>query len=670
MSSNTFAPFGEFIRAFAPFGGFFSTAFLPAADAWTPLLLSSLQLLAEGDSGTVTTAAGSTAAVATSDPVGKWGSVGSPNLLTQSTAGNRATLILNGLNGLPIVRFDASKPSYLDSAFTLPQPAHYFFILRATDAATSSVLSDGHNNVSAFLYYTSNYTLTAYSGSSLSRTGTDRNWHLVEVVRNGVTSKIVVDDLTPVIGDVGSGDPGGLILGARSGGASATNVDFAAAIVCNAVLSDADVILMKSYLRAKWLPTPVAPTIATAVASGDVGFRQAVRVDGSGNVFWGGYRADFANPSSPSHFIKLASDSSGQFPVITEGSGFAVIDGDPQYTGVAWQSDGKLVRAGYHTNGTGDPRGFVARYNANGSLDTTFGGGGTGEIEIEFSGVAIAELFNDLAINASDGSIYCVGFTQASGSAISSGIALVAVAKLTSAGILDTTFNTTGKLTIDYGNTHFCQGNGCALDPTTGYLVVGGLSGTTAGGGVMGFARVKPDGTLDSTFGTSGVFLSSYISDRDRAHGFAVDSLSRVYLTGGQLQFVISRLTAAGAFDATFGTSGTTVVSYRTSNEAAFLPVIQSNGKVVGIGWTFPANNTYSIAVARLDTNGVLDDAFGDHGWVAMSLGSNDDEGFSGTIQADGKIVVGGWRHTGNTRYDPVLLRLTTAGAIDRTFGG
>src|SRR6478752_6282614 len=122
---------------------------------------------------------------------------------------------------------------------------------------------------------------------------------------------------------------------------------------------------------------------------------------------------------------------------------FAGID-DDRATGVALQSDGKIVVVG--GTGVGSPFGdifdfAVARYNPNGTLDTSFSGDGKqtadlGDIDIAY-GTTVQ----------GDGKIVVVGNV----SQLPSGATDFALARFDSNGSLDTSFSGDGKQTTDFG---------------------------------------------------------------------------------------------------------------------------------------------------------------------------------------------------------------------------
>ena len=129
--------------------------------------------------------------------------------------------------------------------------------------------------------------------------------------------------------------------------------------------------------------------------------------------------------------------------------------------GLALQSNGKIVLAGQKGTATSADFGVV-RYNTNGTLDTSFAG--TGKKVFDFSGSGLANYARDINIQPTTGKMVVCGISNNN----------FALARLTSAGTLDTTFNGTGKVSVDFGGSDICRG--VATQPADGKYVLAGWS--------------------------------------------------------------------------------------------------------------------------------------------------------------------------------------------------
>lgn len=155
---------------------------------------------------------------------------------------------------------------------------------------------------------------------------------------------------------------------------------------------------------------------------------------------------------------------------------------------MAVQDDGMIVVVGQTDNGSNDDF-AVARFDANGNLDTTFGGG-DGWVNTHFGASA-----NDFALAVAiqpDGKIVAAGYSDSTTEDF-------AVARYTSAGLLDTSFSNDGMVVTPVG-TGNDQGQGVAIQGN-GKIVVGGFSFSTLNSNDFALVRYNPDGSLDSGFG-------------------------------------------------------------------------------------------------------------------------------------------------------------------------
>jgi uncharacterized delta-60 repeat protein len=122
-------------------------------------------------------------------------------------------------------------------------------------------------------------------------------------------------------------------------------------------------------------------------------------------------------------------------------------------------------------------------------------------------------------------------------------------------------------------------------------------------------------------------------------------------------------LAAAGAVDPTFSGDGKVTTAFPGNSAEANGAAVQSNGKIVAVGATFPASSgDRTFALTRYLSGGSLDPTFGGDGRVSTA---SFDEAFDVAIQADGKIVV-----SGAAGQAFALARYNTNGSLDATFGG
>ncbi len=312
----------------------------------------------------------------------------------------------------------------------------------------------------------------------------------------------------------------------------------------------------------------------------------------------------------------------------------------------------------------------VLRYTSGGVLDTSFDGDGKVVTSVGFGGSAEA-----VAIDGSNRIV--VGGTVATAGGTDFG-----VARYLPGGALDTAFDTDGKATVDIASSSDVAAD-LAIDGT-GRIV---LAGTSTGGGnpVFAVARLTSAGALDSGFDTDGKQTKSVGGDNDGATSVAIDSTNGLVVAGESFSFAgptscdfaLVRFTAAGAVDNGFDTDGlvTTDIDGQNACDQAQAVAFDQNGKIVAGGNTF-ANGDEDFALARYNAaTGAVDTSFGGgNGVVTTNFAPGTDDGASGLAVAQtGQLVLAGFSETSGAgfvqdiavaRYDgdPVTGRILNVG--------
>ncbi|HET6246918.1 MAG TPA: hypothetical protein VFE47_04395 [Tepidisphaeraceae bacterium] len=309
---------------------------------------------------------------------------------------------------------------------------------------------------------------------------------------------------------------------------------------------------------------------------------------------------------------------------------------------VAVQSDGKIIVAGSIGRGN-DYQYALVRFNANGSLDTSFG----------IKGVAYILPYNDEAWIGGltvqpNGKIL---FTASRDNGTILDDSDIIVARLLPNGSLDNTFgDSLGSIRRGYVTTDFnSRGDtptGIAL-MSNGQIVVGGDAG---GGGQQGwvFARYNPNGTLDKTFDHDGIVGTDFPSFNYQGSldAFAVEPDGEIYAAGivAQSREFVAHYLPSGAFDIHFGNGGVfpgSAANY-TPPVAVFLP---APGKILIVNSTGGG-----VQAVQYASSGALDPSFGVKGVATVSAagtaGVNSNNLFYaiGAVEnGHGQFVVAAW---------------------------
>lgn len=333
---------------------------------------------------------------------------------------------------------------------------------------------------------------------------------------------------------------------------------------------------------------------------------------------------------------------------------------------IAVQPDGKIIAVGSALVGATQYDFALARYNADGTLDATFGIGG--KITTDFFGSSDGAKAVCLQ---SDGKIVVVGGALNGGDISSS---VFALARYNSNGILDSTFGSGGKVTTDFSGIDDLA-NAVALQ-SDGKIIIAGQIQSSATRRDFALARYDANGSLDPTFGAAGRVVTDFFSSFDQAYGLAIQSDGRIVAAGSSLapstfyDFALARYDANGNLDPTFGTGGKVTTSVTAPGDFDEIRgiVIQSDEKIVAVGSTLSGIGNYDIALARYNSDGSLDSAFGSGGKVVTDFFGLSDHGYDVAIQFNGKIVAVGDCLTTTIQAFGVA-RYNTDGSLDSTFG-
>jgi uncharacterized delta-60 repeat protein len=332
---------------------------------------------------------------------------------------------------------------------------------------------------------------------------------------------------------------------------------------------------------------------------------------------------------------------------------------------LAIQPDGHIVVAGFTSNGgTPDSRFALARYNSDGSLDTSFGTAGL--VDTAFPGVATASAYG-LALQA-DGSIVVVGSASSNLRNYQ-----FAVARYNSDGSLDTSFGTGGLVTTVFPGFSNAYAYSVAVQADGHIVVVGGASTAFTEG--FALARYNSDGSLDSSFGTGGLVTTAF-PDISFAYARTVTAQpdGSLVLAGAAQQvtsrFALARYRSDGSLDTSFGTAGLVDTSFSGSDTYASSLAVRSDGRLVVTGSYGRSVGGEKFALAQYNRDGTLDSSFGSAGLVTTTYPGSDAFGATGALQPDGRLVVAGTTYTfSSTAYQFALARYNSDGSLDTSFG-
>lgn len=339
------------------------------------------------------------------------------------------------------------------------------------------------------------------------------------------------------------------------------------------------------------------------------------------------------------------------------GGGFVTTDidaGNSDYgRDVAVQSDGKILVAGI-TSVAGNYDIALARYNSDGSLDTSFAT--DGKVTADFSGGQ--ENANSVALQ-SDGKILVAGDTYSTADQLS----YLALTRYKSDGSLDTSFGSGGMVTTNIGSS---GGGDSVVVQASGKILLAGyrFNGTTDD---FVLARYNANGSLDTSFDTDGLVTTSFGDGPGIGHDVVVQTDGKIIVAGtggsGSVDFALARYKTDGSLDTSFGTNGMLTTDFAASSDYGNAVALQSDGKILVAGESYTSNQDF--ALARYNTDGSLDTSFDGDGKVITDFGGGFDSGRSIIVQPDGKILV-----AGNSTNSFAMARYNSDGSLDTSFDG
>lgn len=313
----------------------------------------------------------------------------------------------------------------------------------------------------------------------------------------------------------------------------------------------------------------------------------------------------------------------------------------------------KLLAAGTYLE-NGRTHFHLTRFNADGSVDNSFGNNGTG-IDLDTTYMAVYG-----AIRQPDGRIIvCGDYYDGQGYRMK-------LVRFTAIGKVDSSFGVNGRavtqVTTGTNNTY---GRNVLLQPD-GKIILAGC--TNNGGTDMKFIvmRYTANGVLDAGYGTNGITVTDIGPKDDNAYAAAIQADGKVVhvgdtYDGSHWQLAVLRYDTSGHLDNTFGTNGQVLMPIGT-DVYGYSVLIQGSGQKIVIGAYSEGN--YNLLL-RLNSNGSTDNSFGVNGISARSFNTFDAANRIDTL-SNGDIIMSA-RTTGNNMY--AWAKFSSMGVLDTTIG-
>lgn len=378
--------------------------------------------------------------------------------------------------------------------------------------------------------------------------------------------------------------------------------------------------------------------LTTAIGAGD-DFCSAVAVQPDGKILAVGTITDIPAVD----FAIVRYNINGTPDSTFDADGIAVTDfGDwDEATSVAIQADGKIVVAGTAFNGSTFEF-AVVRYNANGTLDNSFGTAGKLTTDVGFG-----DDFAQAVVIQSDGKIIASGASDAG-----SGSGDFAVVRYSATGTPDGSFGSGGVVITDFA-VGDAANYGMAIQGD-GKIVLTGALNT---GSDLDFVTVRynSDGSTDMTFSGSGIVVTAVGASSDIANEVLIQPDGKIVAVGFSVNGVdadvaLVRYNSDGTLDTSFDLDGMAIYDSGTGDDGAYGATLQADGKIVVVG-SKDGGAEPDFAMLRYKVDGTLDSTFGLNGLVITDFGAYA-QARSVAMDPIGKIVVGGTvTDTGNDDF-------------------
>lgn len=332
--------------------------------------------------------------------------------------------------------------------------------------------------------------------------------------------------------------------------------------------------------------------------------------------------------------------------------------------GVAIQSDGKIVVAGYSTNSLTDKDFTVCRYLSNGNLDSLFGTNGMVTTDLQLGSADIAY---GLAIQ-SDNKIVLAGSSD-DGSNKNG-----ALIRYLSNGVIDSTFGNNGIVITDFENNQQDEIKTIQINQLTGHIIVGGSSIISSSIGKPVIARYLQNGQLDVSFNSTGI-KTLWVAVNDQNRIFSVEDL--VVLPNGKItatgwrknvstsissEYWACRVLSNGNMDNSFSADGVISYSDGTGSSYGYGLLLNANQDLI-IAGTRSYNGIYTYKYLKINQDGTIP---GTSVSYAIAGGIEIAHAIAETISGQ-YILAGSMGSTTTANFG--LIRLNAAAALDVSFG-
>lgn len=311
------------------------------------------------------------------------------------------------------------------------------------------------------------------------------------------------------------------------------------------------------------------------------------------------------------------------------------------------QDDGKVIAVGYAINNTVNYL-TAARYNLDGTLDTSFNANSTPPGILIIKPSTNSSLSAHGVIVQKDTKIVISGNTEES----------FYLTRLNNNGSFDSSFNGNGTAILNFGGMYSTFVTHVALQHNDKIVIAGNVIVNESPKIHFAIVQYNENGSLDNSFGTNGIVADTFYTEYSQIYGIVIQEDGKIIVAGSDgliPNFALARYNPDGTIDKSFGQDpqrpGIVITSFDGIDSQAFAIVIQKDGKIVVCG-----RAGLDFALARYLTNGTLDETFNPYGSkpgliITKIYPVEASTINSAALQKDGKIIVGGYARAADSEY-------------------
>lgn len=343
----------------------------------------------------------------------------------------------------------------------------------------------------------------------------------------------------------------------------------------------------------------------------------------------------YTDEESPSDISIIRLFENGEMDTSFNSSGtFSVGNGtwEDAYAS-AIQSDGKILIAGRYFNGRSWDF-IIIRFNEDGSLDSSFNR--KGYFTKDFYGRDDRCFSIDIE---SDGKIVACGFAENFNWDF-------AIIRLNKDGTIDSAFGNNGSKVINIGSY-----NDVAFSikaQKDGKIIVCGWTYIFSSWD-FALVRLNSDGSLDDSFGSTGIITTDYYHLYNTAHSIDIQSDGKYIAAGYTFKsgfpdsdIMLVRYNNDGSIDKSFGQNGIVLIDHDSADDFGWVIKTDSYDKLL-VGGIATVNSAKSLSVIKLNSDGIPDISFGERGIFVYKIFGHDEEVRDLVVQPDGKILLTGY---------------------------